>query len=705
MRICRNASRAVLRVFFLAIFVISIPIDTSSAAELISQALNGGSGNSSSGGVSSSIEGRAITFYSDASNLVAGDTNGVRDVFLRFRDSGDTLRLSVSTTGEQANGPSHLGGDAPAMSSDATIVAFDSAATNLVDRDRNGASDIFVHNVNTGETALISKPIDSESDGSSFSPSVSADGNLIAYQSLATNLVDNDSNDAADIFVYDRNSGSTTRACANTIEPDSFSYSPAISADGNFIAFASAASNLVPGDDNDQVDIFVCDLRSGEIERVSIGIDGEQGNAASILPAISSTGCFIAFKSEASNLVSNDRNGLVDVFVHARGGGGTQLISEARLGGSANDASFPPSISYDGRFVAFGSAANDIVIGDLNEIPSVYLRDRSSGDIRLVDMSDDGEQANGGTPDAATGLSGDGGWVSFVSAAENLGGNDTNQANDIFAVINEASGSSAASVCCECSDNRCVESSMGMCPDGCGVRCNAECSAPGVDGSVCVTIGEEAPTATPTASPTPDLAATQTAAAKTATADVGATQTADSRTKTAEASGTPDIAATQTAAAKTATADVGATQTADSRTKTAEASGTPDIAATQTAAAKTATADVGATQTADSRTKTAEASGTPDIAATQTAAAKTATADVGATQTADSRTKTAEASGTPDVGATQTAASKTATAVAGARKIDDDGCAIDRSSDRSQPSWLLLLMPLLMLWSRQRSIE
>jgi Tol biopolymer transport system component len=451
------------------------------AAELVSVSTKGTSGNGSSTGVAVSGNGSAVAFASDATNVVTGDTNAVRDVFVR--ENGTTERVSLSGSGEQANGPSQATGGAPALSNDGQIVAFYSDATNLVDGDTNGQTDVFVRVRGSNSTELISQASDgTQGNGPSLNPGISADGRFVVFQSQASNLVPNDTNNASDIFVRDRVNGTTERVCDAGGEPDRFSFSPSISADGNLVAFTSAATNLVPDDTNARLDIFVCDRSTGTIERVSVSSNGAQGNGDSILPAISGDGRAVGFKSLADNLVPNDSNRVVDVFVRDRVSGSTERISVDVNGRDANDFSFPPSLSDDGRFVAFGSAATNLVRNDLNAVADVFVRDRQIGFTVFVDVTDQGQEANGGTPDIAPAISGDGMQIGFVSAASNLAPNVTNNLNQVFITGNQFFG-------------------PGSCPDG---------VCPG--SQVCVNGFCVNPTAAPTftKTPTPSITPTET---------------------------------------------------------------------------------------------------------------------------------------------------------------------------------------------------
>ena len=448
------------------------------AVELVSVGLNGGAPIGASQGAATNSDGSVVAFASDSSQLVAGDTNQVRDVFVRPA-GGNTVRVSVSSEGAQGNRASQLAGGSPSLDANGEIVAFYSDASNLVAGDSNGQTDVFVRSLGTNSTVLVSVAADGGSaNGPSLFPSLSANGRYVAFQSQASNLVAGDNNAAADIFVRDLETGTTVRVC--NVQGNRFSFTPAISDNGQVVAFASAASNLVDGDSNGFVDIFVCTVEGGTPERVSLNSAGAEGNGDSILPAISADGRFVGFKSLATNLVPDDRNGVVDVFLRDRQAGTTERISVDRFGGNADDFSFPPSVSDDGRFVAFGSAANDLIEFDTNHASDVFVRDRNIGLTLLVDRNDAGEQADQGTPDQAPSISGDGKVVAFASAATNLVPDDSNVSFDVYSADNPFYG-------------------PGSCPDG-------VCP----EGQVCVQGFCAVPTITPTPTRTPPATATPT---------------------------------------------------------------------------------------------------------------------------------------------------------------------------------------------------
>jgi Tol biopolymer transport system component len=435
-RASRPAAAGVLALLLVPGTDTQVRAQTAGAVDLASIGLSGSAGNGASSGVAVNTDDNFVVFYSDASNLVAADTNNARDIFVRDMGAQTTERVSVSSTGAQANQASHATGGAPAISGDGQIVAFYSAATNLVAGDTNHQPDVFVRSRAAATTERVSVATDgTEGNGPSVAPSISADGRFVAFQSQASNLVPDDTNHAADVFVHDRSNGTTERVCGS-VQGDRFSFSPSISRDGNFVAFASAATNLVPGDTNGRLDIFVCNRSSGTIERVSVSSSGVQGDGDSILPAISANGNFVAFKSLSTNLVANDNNGVVDVFVYDRAAGTTERISVDVNGQDADDFSFPPSISDDGRFVAFGSYATNLAAGDNNHTSNVFVRDRTIGKTLLVDVGNRGQLGNGGTPDIPPSVSGDGLAIGFVSLASNLAVNDRNDQADVYVAQN-----------------------------------------------------------------------------------------------------------------------------------------------------------------------------------------------------------------------------------------------------------------------------
>jgi Tol biopolymer transport system component len=349
---------------------------------------------------------------------------GVRSVA-----AGPTTRVSVDSLGRQADGPS----SSAAISANGRFVAFESDATNLVAGETNHFTDVFVYDLTTGKTTRVS--VDSagrQANGPSSSAAISADGRFVAFESDATNLVVGDTNGKRDVFVHDLVTRTTSRVSVDSVErqANSPSFGPVISADGRYVAFESAATNLVPGDTNGLSDIFVRDLMAGTTTRVSVDSAGRQANGPSYRPAISADGRYIAFESAATGLVPGDTNGLSDIFVRDLMTGKTTRVSVDSLGRQANGPSYSPAVSADGRFVAFESDASNLVPGDSNLRRDVFVRDLMAGTTTRASVDSAGRQANGSSSGAS--ISGDGRFVVFDSDAFNLVPNDTNGKRDVF---------------------------------------------------------------------------------------------------------------------------------------------------------------------------------------------------------------------------------------------------------------------------------
>jgi Tol biopolymer transport system component len=258
-------------------------------------------------------------------------------------------------------------------------VAFEGGAANLVDNDTNGKYDIFIHDCQTGETTRISVKSDgTEAKGDSHNPSLSADGQLVAFDSYATNLVDGDTSVMSDVFVRDRQTSQTMRVSVKSggAESNGYSYTPSISADGRYVAFASDATNLVDGDTNGKVDIFEHDRQTNQTTRVSVKSDGTQGNNHSYGPSICADGRYVAFYSVSDNLVDGDTNGVNDVFVHDYQGGQTACISVNIAGVQGNSHSGNPSICGNGRYATFSSNASNLINGDTNGTSDIFVHDK-----------------------------------------------------------------------------------------------------------------------------------------------------------------------------------------------------------------------------------------------------------------------------------------------------------------------------------------
>jgi Tol biopolymer transport system component len=391
------------------------------ATTLVSGTVDGGPSAGVSGKSSISADGRYVAFSSSADNLVPGDTNHDHDVFVRDRQTGAITRVSVDSAGVPGNGPS-----GPAsISGDGRYVVFASDATNLVAGDTNKAGDIFLHDMQTGVTSRITVNLFGEqADSDSYHPVISADGQHVAYDSYASNLAWQDTNGVHDVFEYDVPDGRTSRVSvdSNGQQGNGISQLPSISADGRYVAFSSGASNIALfADTNHADDVFVHDRLSGRTDRISIDIDGNEGNSASRYGAISADGRYVVFHSYASNLVAGDTNNRNDLFVYDRfrykmtridvGPNGEQLAT-----GTTSDVW--PSISADGRYIAYESGADGLVPGDVNHVWDIFVRDRVAGSTSLVSVAGDGTEGNDYSH--LPSLTADGQHVAFTSYASNF---------------------------------------------------------------------------------------------------------------------------------------------------------------------------------------------------------------------------------------------------------------------------------------------
>ena len=388
----------------------------------VSVASDGSEGNKESFISAISASGQYVAFESLASNLVAGDTNESSDIFVHDRTTGITWRVSIASDGNQGNG----GSANPAISSDGRYVVFQSAASNLVLGDTNDREDVFVYDRTTGETTRVStSSTGSQGNDHSALPYISADGRFVSFLSEASNLEPGDTNNSRDVFVHDRMTGQTSRV---SVAPDGnqwdyTSHYHSISADGRYVMFYSVSNELTPPD----FGIFVHDRVTGQVTRVIATV-------ASGVQTVGPDGRYVAFSSEASNLEPGDTNDKIDVFVHDRTTGITERVSVASDGNQASDHSSDPSISADGRFVVFDTRASNLVSGDTNEDSDIFVHDRTAGVTARISIISDGSEGSDKSSHAS--ISSDGRYVSFLSAASNLVPGDTNEVEDVFITNN-----------------------------------------------------------------------------------------------------------------------------------------------------------------------------------------------------------------------------------------------------------------------------
>ena len=389
----------------------------------------GTQGNSDSYNPTITPDGRYVVFDSYADNLVSGDTNGSVDVFIKDLTTNSITRISTAANGTQGNGFSY----SPAISADGRYVVFISLADNLVSGDTNGAPDVFVKNLTTNSITRISTAaVGTQGNSDSYNPAISADGRYVVFNSYADNLVSGDTNGAPDIFVKNLTTNSITRisTAADGTQGNNDSGNPSVSADGRYVVFNSNADNLVSGDTNGATDVFVKDLTTNSITRISTTAVGTQGNSDSYNPAISADGRYVVFNSNASNLVSGDTNGTDDVFVKNLTTNSITRVSTAAVGTQGNGSSSNPAISSDGRYVVFNSNASNLVSGDTNGTDDVFVKDLTTSSITRLSNASDGSGGNNSSYEP--GISSDGRSVVFWSYADNLVSGDINGFPDVF---------------------------------------------------------------------------------------------------------------------------------------------------------------------------------------------------------------------------------------------------------------------------------
>ena len=401
------------------------------SAVRVSLLTDGTQGNGTSNSVDISGDGQYVAFISAADNLVPDDTNHTTDVFVYNCQTGDVSRVSVASDGAQGNGAVFE----PRISADGRYVAFVSDATNLVPWDDNEEEDIFVHDRVNGTTVRVNVASDgTESNNSSYLGDISADGRYVVFHSYGNNLVDGDTNAVSDVFIHDLQEGTTKRLSIadDGTQGNGSSGIPGFSADGRYVIFESVAKNLIPNDTNDKRDIFRCHIETGELIRVSVASDGTQGNNNSFRSSISGDGRYAVFDSYATNFTLHDNNGSADIFVHDCQTGETVLVSVSSDNIQGDNESQFNSISSDGRYIVFGSYSENLIVGGTNQVGQVYIRDCLTGETALVSKAADGSQGNdySGVPV----ISSDGNYIVYESDALNLTANDTNNVRDIVLV-------------------------------------------------------------------------------------------------------------------------------------------------------------------------------------------------------------------------------------------------------------------------------
>lgn len=395
----------------------------------VSVSTDGTQGNQNTYEVSVSGDGNLVAFSSDATNLVFFDTNGQTDIFLYDRSRLETTRVSLASNNAEPNAAS----SSPVVTTDGAYVIFASSATNLAGTANSGMQQVFSRWLAQSMTDHRSRGV----TGWVSAPAASSDANFVVYSTAARALAD-DTNDFEDVYAAYGGRGQVEHVSigASGVQPNGDSSNPSVSANGMLFAFASSASNLVQGDTNGVSDVFVRGLVDKIIARVSVGSGGEQSNGWSASGVLSGDGQRIAFCSDASNLVAGDTNRATDVFVHDLVSHETQRISVSSTGVQGDGSSCRPSLSGDGRLVAFSSFATNLVPDDVafpgdTNYEDVFVHDMVTGATVRISVAPGGARANGDSTVPV--ISANGKVVAFISTARNLVLGDSNGWSDAFA--------------------------------------------------------------------------------------------------------------------------------------------------------------------------------------------------------------------------------------------------------------------------------
>ena len=394
--------------------------------ELLSKSSNGKGGNWTSLEADLDSSGNLAVFMSAADNLVDRDNNGVNDIFLHNAKTEQTTRISTDSLGNELDDASFN----PTISGNGAVAAFE-----VYDDSFGSNTEIFTKDLNTGKLEKISVSyLGSSPDAPSWKPATGNAGNIIAYQSWASNIVQNDNNGTVDIFAYDRRTQTNVRVSVDSSgnEGDGWSYPPEVSPDERFVVFSSDATNLSSSGISG---VFLHDLASGTTRHVSPTTDGKNPTKYISASDVSAFGSLVVFSSQAKNLVLGDTNGVSDVFLHNVNTGETRILSRSATGQLGNGSSYSPTITADGRYVAFSSSATNLVANDTNGQSDIFVVRVADSAIAMVNVTMlTGSQ--GDLSSFAPQIAPKGDWIAFGSYADNFSSIDADSTYDIFRALN-----------------------------------------------------------------------------------------------------------------------------------------------------------------------------------------------------------------------------------------------------------------------------
>ncbi len=400
--------------------------------DLVSSDVNGEEGSAPSFVPGFASGSDFVVFNTDTPNFVDGDTNGLRDVFLKNFVTGEISIVSVGSAGEQGNFTS-LTALKNFVSDDGEWVVFNTRSTTLGPNDTNSFSDIYLKNTQTGVLTLVSHDLAGNSgNGETENAQLFADGSKLVFNSLASNLVAGDTNNANDVFLHDVATGLNTRISTTQlgVAGNGFSIQPIFSADGNKVLFSSTSNNFYAGDTNNRADLFVKNLLTGELTTVSVRADGVIGNEGSFRGNFSPDGTKVVFESSANNFVAGDIGISSDLFIKDLVTGALTLVSSASNGTKGNISSQSGQFSPNGNYILFESSASNLIAGDTNFREDLFLKNIATGETTLVSQTQAGVVGNAGSRSGS--FSVDGTKIIFESQATNFAAGSTNGATNIF---------------------------------------------------------------------------------------------------------------------------------------------------------------------------------------------------------------------------------------------------------------------------------
>ena len=402
---------------------------------LVSASADGRPGDGlSSFGLSASADGRYVAFASMATNLHPEDTDQTVDVFVKDLQTGTVHLASQNADGRKGNALSTR----PSISADGQRVAFISAAGNLDPDDTDGYADVYVKDLRSGTLAVASRTADgTKASGGVSSAVLSADGSTVAFSSAATNLSPDATDGKWHVYVKRLDTGELTPADGGVIaSPDeqSGASTVALSADGGVVAFVTDAAGLDPADTDRRADVYVRSLASGQVRLASVNADGVKAGLPSTGASLSADGSSVAFQTSSGNLVPEDADDNADVYVKDLVTGSLRLASTDSAGTKADRAAAYPSLSPDGRYLAFSSDATNLGLPTAPLVHQVYRKDLVTGELLPASVATGGEPA-GDHLSIEPSIARDGAVVAFVSPSTNLAPDAGNGLADVFAKV------------------------------------------------------------------------------------------------------------------------------------------------------------------------------------------------------------------------------------------------------------------------------